>query len=275
MPRSTDERQDEPTTRLIAGYAASADTYARLWAPVIGRSTRRLLANLPLASARCVLDIGCGTGYLLPYLRSAAPSAVVVGVDITPGMLRHATAPGCAVAVMDARALGLRQACVDAAVAAFMLFHIPAPDAALKDARRVLRPGGWFGATAWATRRVTAAEQSFSDLLDRAGAPPEPPDPSRSDDLLNTPDKLVARLQAAGFTAACGWLEPLDHHWQPDKLTALLTRQSAHARRLAQLPPDRETTVIAELQRRVAAATADELVDRSEVAFAVGRRPPR
>lgn len=52
------------------------------------------LAALKLTSQDCVLDVGCGTGWAS---RTAASSAMsVVGVDISPEMIRHARelAPG-------------------------------------------------------------------------------------------------------------------------------------------------------------------------------------
>lgn len=54
---------------------------------------RRAVAHLELKRGDTVLEIGCGTGNSLPYLREAVGVAGrIYGVDISPGMLRRASA---------------------------------------------------------------------------------------------------------------------------------------------------------------------------------------
>lgn len=73
------------------------------------------------------------------YLREQG--ARVVGVDLSPGMLRHAAVP---VAAGDLLALPLADGSLAAAVAFYSLIHLPAGTevAALAEIRRVLAPGG-------------------------------------------------------------------------------------------------------------------------------------
>jgi len=54
---------------------------------------RQAVDHLGLSRGDNVLEIGCGTGNSLPYLRAAVGSAgKIYGVDISPGMLRRARA---------------------------------------------------------------------------------------------------------------------------------------------------------------------------------------
>lgn len=110
------------------------------------RPQRRRAIELlaPGAGERILVD-GCGTGTDLDFL---PPDVHVVATDLTPAMVertrRRAQALGRNVdaRVMDAQALDLPDASFDAVVLHLILAVVPDPVAAVREAARVLKPGG-------------------------------------------------------------------------------------------------------------------------------------
>jgi ArsR family transcriptional regulator len=92
-----------------------------------------------------VLDLGTGTGGLLPLLDRYANR--VVAVDTSRGMLSRArgktgAGDGTRLLRADVERLPLAEASVDGVVANMILHHLPHPEAALRETARVLRPEG-------------------------------------------------------------------------------------------------------------------------------------
>ncbi|BFU43687.1 class I SAM-dependent methyltransferase [Krasilnikovia sp. MM14-A1004] len=87
------------------------------------------------------LEIGCGTGVHAAQVRALGWHPV--GVDLSAGMLRHARGR-LPVTRGDATRLPLRDACVDAVIAVMVHTDMPDYPAVLREAVRVLRPGGAF-----------------------------------------------------------------------------------------------------------------------------------
>jgi SAM-dependent methyltransferase len=96
-----------------------------------------------------VADIGCGNGLYLAELARRGHAGPVLGVDMSPGMLRAArqragdtARRSPALLAADATALPLRDAATDLTLAMHMLYHVPEPGRAVAELRRVTRPGG-------------------------------------------------------------------------------------------------------------------------------------
>ncbi len=95
-----------------------------------------------LAQSKTVLEIGCGSGMGLAYLRQRAAHAV--GGDPTESLLEEARRhlPDAELVRLDAEHLPFPDAAFDVVLMLEMLYYVPDVDQAMREARRVLRPGG-------------------------------------------------------------------------------------------------------------------------------------
>jgi SAM-dependent methyltransferase len=96
--------------------------------------------------ALSLLDVGCGTGNQLVANSAAAPGARMVGVDRSLGMLGQARRKSRAVAWVqaDAATLPFPALSFDFISCQFAFHHFEAKAGMLREAFRVLRPGGRF-----------------------------------------------------------------------------------------------------------------------------------
>ena len=166
-------------------FAGAAGAWDELRAKVYGRTfgTEALLALVP--PAWTVADLGCGTGALTAQL--APRVARVLGVDRSAAMLqaaRRRTAGLSNVELHEAElaALPLPSRRCDAALLVLVLAYLEDPGAALREARRVLKPGGRLVV-------VDAAAHADLELRQRMGQV----HPGFE------PEALAERLRAAGF----------------------------------------------------------------------------
>lgn len=127
-------------------YAPMLAAYHRAHAAEL----RAIIATVPLFPSDRVLDLACGDGAHMRWLRERLDDGQVVGVDISEGYLRFAREQ-IEVADADASAglcagaverLPLGDDSVDLAWCAHSLYSLPDPMVALSELRRVVRPGG-------------------------------------------------------------------------------------------------------------------------------------
>lgn len=103
---------------------------------------RLLQRHLPAASATRprVLEIGCGIGHVARHLSQACDT---YALDISVAALREArqVAPAATLLQAGAERLPFAARTFDGALARHVLEHLPEPQRALTELRRVLRPG--------------------------------------------------------------------------------------------------------------------------------------
>lgn len=138
---------DDDPDRFAVNQAATASYNRRgdVHAPI----ARRLRA----LGVRDIVDLGGGTGTLATELAAVGLAAVVVD---KAAHLEQAPRPAVRA---DLRSLPFRAATFDVAACLWVLYHLDDPRTALREAARVLRPGGWFVA-------ATSARTNDPELAD-------------------------------------------------------------------------------------------------------------
>ena len=157
----------------------SFDRASVVYDSFMGRWTHAFLPALlraaEIAPGQRVLDLATGTGESALRLAEALGArGSVVGADLSLSMLGRARAKtgGKSIRLMatDAQSLACREAAFDRVVCQLGLMFFPNPVAGVREARRVLRPGGRFGALVWSERMPWAsllAEELVTHLPER------------------------------------------------------------------------------------------------------------
>lgn len=186
------QRYDVTNTVLSAGLDAS-------WR----RATREALGARP---GQTVLDVAAGTAVSTVELASGGVHAIAC--DFSQGMLRAGEARQVPKVAGDAMALPLADESVDGVVISFGLRNVADPDAALREFRRVTRPGGAlvvceFSSPTWTPVRTVYIEYLMRALPRIARAVSSNPEAYvyLAESIRAWPDQpaLAGRLQDAGW----------------------------------------------------------------------------
>ena len=152
--------------RAHGDAAPASDADRRLHRALVALTVSHPLGDL--------LDIGCGEGRLLKLLASRAHR--VVGVDTDPAARRLARAqvllaglPNCTLRQGDMYALPFPDAEFDTIILDDVLGAAEGPEAALAEARRLLKPGGRILLLATLADDVAALKQKFTDWAATTG----------------------------------------------------------------------------------------------------------
>jgi ubiquinone/menaquinone biosynthesis C-methylase UbiE len=230
-----------------------------------------VVAALDLRPGATVIDVGGGSGALVPLIKQAAQGGTVVVVDASLGMLRAARGSGGAVCVRaDALALPMRAGCADAVLLAFVLFHLADPARALAEAAEVLRIGGTIGTVTWATEASIPAYAVWDRTLSDAGAPAPPA--RRVDAGLDSPESMGELLNGSGFSVIRSWTEQLHHQWTADSYARLATGSGVNRVRLEALDNETRAETLKLARQRLRALWPTDFAWSGEVVCVVARR---
>jgi demethylmenaquinone methyltransferase / 2-methoxy-6-polyprenyl-1,4-benzoquinol methylase len=168
------------------------------------RATREALGARP---GQTVLDVAAGTA--VSTVEIAADGVHAIACDFSQGMLRAGAARSVPKVAGDAMALPLADESVDAVTISFGLRNVADPDAALREFRRVTKPGGTlvvceFSSPTWTPFRTVYTEYLMKALPRIARAVSSNPEAYvyLAESIRAWPDQaaLAERVQAAGWT---------------------------------------------------------------------------
>jgi SAM-dependent methyltransferase len=162
------------------GWQEIASRYDSGFAAVTTQSIPALLDAACVTKGTRLLDIACGPGYAAAA--AAARGASALGIDFSSEMVEEARGryPGIEFQEGDAEQLSFPASRFDAVVLNFGMLHLGRPEHAIREAYRVLGPGGHIAFTVWDTPDraigfgiVLSAIQKYGDT--NVPIPPGPP----------------------------------------------------------------------------------------------------
>lgn len=142
------------------GWDLAAKDYELLWRVQLADARAGLFAAAALQPGERVLDVACGTGMVtFDAAEAIGPRGTALGVDLSEHMIEVASERAAVLrttnvsfARMDAESLTLADASFDVVLCALGLMYFPDPLSALREMRRVLRPGGRLVLAVWGER---------------------------------------------------------------------------------------------------------------------------
>jgi len=270
-------------TETAERYDRIAAGYDRWWAPVLAPSAVALLDRLDgvvADGASSVLDVGVGTGNLSIAALRRWPKVQVTGIDASREMIGAVEAlvaervPGSRGRfrgrVAFAAELPFEDRTFDAAMSSFVLQLVPSRPAALREIRRVLRPGGLLAHVTWLVDdRAFAPDRIFDRLLEEYGFENDD-DPNRKGDIPSV-ERAAGELRSAGFRDVVAHGALLEHAFTVDGYISFLT-EFDEASLFEEMGRTERRRFLQQFRARLMALPADELTFRVPIVYASGRR---
>jgi ubiquinone/menaquinone biosynthesis C-methylase UbiE len=142
------------------GWDLASHDYDPLWQEQLAPARTWMLELAALTPGEHVLDVACGTGLVtLTAAEIVGPSGSVLGTDLSGQMVEIARRRALEQRVsnvtferMDAETLDLPDASFDVVLCSLGLMYVPDAQRAVREWRRVLKPGGCVAIAVWGKR---------------------------------------------------------------------------------------------------------------------------
>ncbi|MFM9022904.1 MAG: class I SAM-dependent methyltransferase [Solirubrobacterales bacterium] len=199
------ERSREAWDRAAPGWSRRREVFSAAGEPV----SRKLVELARLEPGQDVLEVACGLGDTgLMAAAAVAPGGRVLVTDSSEAMVEavreriEAEAPeGAHVEArqLEAEWLDVSAAQLDAVVSRWGYMLLPDPEAGMREARRVLKPGGRLSIGVWGPREENPWIGLVQEQLERQGVAPPVDDAEPGMFALSRPGALEEAMGAAGF----------------------------------------------------------------------------
>jgi SAM-dependent methyltransferase len=192
----------ESDTAFTGSIPELYDRYLRpiLFEPYAEDLARRAAALKP----RRILEVAAGTGVVTEAVRKAVPEAAIVATDLNQAMLdvaeRRLGGDPIRFQQMDAQALDFADGEFDLLLCQFGVMFFPDRIEAYREARRVLRPGGQFLFSVWASLPENGISQVIADTVSAFLGGDASNFVARVPFGYHDIARIEADLRAAGFT---------------------------------------------------------------------------
>jgi SAM-dependent methyltransferase len=248
---------------VAAGWEAHADQFRRDTMPV----TSWMIEAIAPRPGDTILDIAAGigdTGFLAAEL--IEPGGTLITSDLVPEMLSAAQRRADQLGIrnvrfrqIDAETIDQPAASLDGVLARWAYMLMPDAEAAVRDTRRVLKPGARVALSAWTDPDENPwTVLPVRELVERGHAEPVPPGPGQF--AWAEEGAIAETLDAAGFVEydveaidfAMRFASPREW-WEVGKDMSLRVRDGS-----AGLSREQEDEIVESLAKRAAPWTADD-----------------
>ncbi len=181
--------------RIAASFSRSAEKYDE-YAGLQKRLAKELVASIPAVrpAPLRILDIGSGTGEVAFLIAEKFKGSNIVGCDIALGMVRKAINknrfPNVNFEVADAESLPYQDSSFDLVASSTTYQWVEDLQKAFSEARRVLKPGGYFAFLTFGPKTLTELKRYYREAFEK--------DADYLHNYMNMRE-LVVMLKAGGF----------------------------------------------------------------------------